>query len=375
MPIYLGTTLIQGGAKKVEKKYVNFYDYDGTLLYSYTLDEAKSLSVLPNAPKHDTLEFESWNWTLEEVQNNNSPVNIGANYITKDRSTKLYVRVRDNSLTSTPLSKLYLRFTGVMTIDWGDGTVETFDSPTTQDFVHAYSYTGDAVISLSVEGGTISFLPNGNYASYRISPEDATYTPGCCPVKLIECGSNIWFGNNSFVNSTMEHIAMSNTVDMEWHGVNCQYLKAYVMPISQSTQAWKARLFDSSSRLEFLSFPKTMLDQDRRYSLTTNCLEDLMIPWGNNVGDGFTNASFPKTKRIICTRDCSSTYQIFTEGHWMALEDVYMLEQTQVPTMQKYGGYAYMSRAKIHIPSSMYSAFLANEDWAVFADNLIPEDV
>ena len=41
----------------VSLKDVNFYDYDGTLVASYTLSEAQALTALPNGPTHEGLIF------------------------------------------------------------------------------------------------------------------------------------------------------------------------------------------------------------------------------------------------------------------------------------------------------------------------------
>ena len=42
------------GQSSASPKEVNFYDYDGKLLYSYTLAEAQSLAALPAAPDHSS---------------------------------------------------------------------------------------------------------------------------------------------------------------------------------------------------------------------------------------------------------------------------------------------------------------------------------
>jgi dTDP-4-dehydrorhamnose reductase len=42
---------------QLDYKDVNFYDYDGTLLYAYTKDEALALEALPKAQKHEGLLF------------------------------------------------------------------------------------------------------------------------------------------------------------------------------------------------------------------------------------------------------------------------------------------------------------------------------
>ena len=48
-------------------KDINFYDYDGTLLFAYTFDEAKQLTMLPTPPEKDLLIFDGWTHTLEDI--------------------------------------------------------------------------------------------------------------------------------------------------------------------------------------------------------------------------------------------------------------------------------------------------------------------
>lgn len=47
---------------------VNFFDYDGTLLYAYTWEEAKELTELPELPRHSDLDVRGWNYTLEDIK-------------------------------------------------------------------------------------------------------------------------------------------------------------------------------------------------------------------------------------------------------------------------------------------------------------------
>lgn len=46
---------------------VRFFDYDGTLLYAYSWEEAKNLAELPALPVHDGLEVREWNYTLDDI--------------------------------------------------------------------------------------------------------------------------------------------------------------------------------------------------------------------------------------------------------------------------------------------------------------------
>ena len=53
---------------EVKRNDVNFFDYDGTLLYSYSWEDAKNLTELPEAPSHEDMNFVEWNYTLEDIK-------------------------------------------------------------------------------------------------------------------------------------------------------------------------------------------------------------------------------------------------------------------------------------------------------------------
>ncbi len=72
----MGTTS-GGGDEGLKRNDVNFFDYDGTLLYAYTWEEAKALTELPPLPVHDGLEVREWNYTLEDIKAQGTETNIG----------------------------------------------------------------------------------------------------------------------------------------------------------------------------------------------------------------------------------------------------------------------------------------------------------
>lgn len=72
---------------------INFWDYDGTLLYSWTLAELAKKTELPPLPSHDGLICQGWNWTLQDIKDAGRELDIGALYITDDGKTRLYVDV------------------------------------------------------------------------------------------------------------------------------------------------------------------------------------------------------------------------------------------------------------------------------------------
>jgi len=98
MPTKIGS--IAGGGSEAEWKDVNFIDYDGKNLYSYTAQEALNLSALPELPNRSSegLTCQEWNYTLEEVKanvNSCGKCTVGATYTTTDGKTHLFITIRD----------------------------------------------------------------------------------------------------------------------------------------------------------------------------------------------------------------------------------------------------------------------------------------
>ena len=142
-----------GTTSDVAMKDVNFYDYDGTLVASYTLAEAQALTTLPDGPTHDGLTFQGWNWSLEKIHALTRPMNVGAMYITDDGATRLHIRIATVGRMTVPLYIGQTVANGV-SIDWGDGSeAETLAGTGNVNATHTYAEPGDYIISLIPQDG------------------------------------------------------------------------------------------------------------------------------------------------------------------------------------------------------------------------------
>ena len=153
--VIIGT--MEGGGEPVQSKDVNFIDYDGTVLHSYTVAEAAALTALPPLPSHDGLICQGWNWTLADIKALGRAVTVGAMYITDDGKTRIYIHLEEGRTSP----KLGCCPKGTVTVDWGDGTTPDTLTGTSVSTVkwtptHEYSAAGDYVIKLSVSG-SVSF--------------------------------------------------------------------------------------------------------------------------------------------------------------------------------------------------------------------------
>ena len=159
MPAEIESIQTGGGASPSAKwNDVTFIDYDGSVLYSYSLGEAQELTELPALPTHDGLVCQGWNWTLEAIKVLNRPVTVGAMYITDDGATRLHIRIATVDRMTVPLHIGQTVANGV-SIDWGDGSAaETLAGTGNKNTTHTYAEPGDYMISLMPKNGcTLSF--------------------------------------------------------------------------------------------------------------------------------------------------------------------------------------------------------------------------
>ena len=197
-----------GGGTSSSLSDVNFYDYDGTLLYSYTIAEVNLLTELPQPPTHDGLTFQGWNYSLESVQAATRRMDVGATYITSDGKTRLYISVPANSELGLPPPRnqvpIYFQQTVAngVTIDWGDGSpAETLSGTGDANTTHTYATAGDFVISLSPVDGCELELGTGSSSYCVMGSTGNNGKVYCNMLKRVEVGSSVTsIGGNAFYN-------------------------------------------------------------------------------------------------------------------------------------------------------------------------------
>lgn len=299
------------------KKDVNFYDYDGTLLYSYTVEEAQSLTELPPLPNQPGLICQGWNYDLEIIKSYNGAVNIGATYITNDGKTRLYIKIAAEGRMTVPLYFSQTVAKGV-TIDWGDGSsTETLTGTGNKNTSHTYSSIGDYVISLEVTSGTLGL--GHNSSSYCIMGSLNSYPfsvrPYCNMIQKVEIGNSITsISAYTFYNChSLASIAIPNNVTSigayAFH--YCCPLASIVIPkgvvsigdqafsychslaniiISNSVTSVGDTLFNSCHSITSIILPKSVASA---YGILNGCavLTNIVIPYGTTSIGGYAFSS------------------------------------------------------------------------------------
>lgn len=142
-----------------EPKDVNFYDYDGTLVYAFSAEDFTNLSDMPANPAHEGLTAQGWNWTLAGAKafvSTYGGLDIGQLYNPSDGNGFLEVEIIDTTVPAKIIG-----FGKGTEIDWGDGST----TPCTQNrstYTHTYAATGSYIIKFIANGKTFWLSGTGN---------------------------------------------------------------------------------------------------------------------------------------------------------------------------------------------------------------------
>lgn len=258
----------------VEEKDVNFYDYDGTCLYAYTIAEAQALTELPPLPSHEGLICQGWNWTIEQVTALQFPMDIGALYTTDDGWSRFYLDVPVE--TTIELCCRTSNRPDLVTYDWGDGSAQ--ETPVAVDTTicsgsHTYA-PGKYILRIfsTAPGFTIGrnsyvnlFNVTGSPASnmlYKAEIADGTYLfatfYGCARLETVSLPNGIRLNNSEFRNCpNLKAVIFPQSVTSLSNSC-CQSSNIGVISLSPTIQRFSGGAFRYSSNRRKIGLPEGM---------------------------------------------------------------------------------------------------------------------
>ncbi len=241
------------GSSGDEYKPIRFYDYDGTLLYSYTFEELDQLEALPAFPTHEGLIGEGWNWSLEDLKAEGKEINVGPMFMTDNGATRLYMEL-DECLLQVAVNFFQNVPHGVK-VDWGDGSPldsgSGISTTTAVCLKHTYAEPGEYVLQLIPQEDTqITFKAGSTtYGSpfFSTTNDYREDIPLMQSVKKMEMGKNI---------KTMNSYCF------------CRFYNLESVTIPQYLNCSSGNgIFSMSQKLKFFAFP-TSTTYVTNYSFT-----------------------------------------------------------------------------------------------------------
>ena len=329
---------------------VNFYDYDGTILYSYTVEEVQALTELPPLPTQPGLVCQGWNYDLATIKSCNRPVNVGATYITDDGKTRLYIRIAAEGRMTVPLYFQQTVSNGV-TIDWGDGnTTQTLSGTGNVNTTHTYSTIGDYVISLDVGNGCTLVLGYGS-SSYCIM--GSTSNNGrvyCNMLQKVEIGNNVTsIGTSAFSD--------------------CYSLASVVIPNSVTSIGNNAFYYCYS--LASIVIPNSVTSIDNYAFSYCHSLASIVIPDSvTSIGSGAFYYCYSLASITIPNSVTKIGTSAFKYCYGIAIYD--FTSHTSVPTLSSTNAFSSIpSDCKIRVPAALYDEWKSATNWSTYASQIV----
>ena len=363
-----------GGASTSSKPNdVTFIDYDGAILYSYSLEEAQALTELPTLPTHDGLVCQGWNWTLAAIKALNRPVTVGAMYITDDGATRLHIRIATVGRMTVPLYIGQTVANGV-SIDWGDGSAaETLAGTGNVDTSHTYAEPGDYVISLMPQGEcTLSF--GSGSSSYCVM--GSTRNKGrvyCNMLQDVSIGKNVTsIGTYVFSNCfSLASITIPDGVTSIGGNAfgNCYSLASITIPDGVTSIGGNA--FSNCFSLASITIPDGVTSIGTYvfgncYSLASITIPDGVTSIGGNAfGNCYSLASITIPDGVTSIGDNAFHYCTGMRYYdFSACTDIPSLTSTSALK-------SIPSDCQLLIPSALFDEWSTATNWATYASHMV----
>ena len=403
---------------------ITFYDYDGTIVTSWTLAELVTKTALPDYPSHEGLTCQGWNWSLADLKTTNSKMNVGAMYITDDGKTRIYIRLEEGR--TSPM--LGVCPNGTVTVDWGDGTTPdtlTGTSTTTVKWTpnHAYAAPGEYVIKLTVDGAvgfySSSSSSEGSGILRYLSGSDNRNHVYQNSVQRIEIGNGVTsIGGSAFSGCySLTSITIPDSVTSIAYDafISCYSLTSITIPDSVTSIANNA--FRHCYSLSSITIPNGVTSIGGSAFSGCYSLASITIPNGVtriessvfNSCSSLTSITIPDSVKSIADdafRSCSSLSSItipngVTSIARNAFSGCYSLASitipngvtriessvfyncysvafydfsnyTSVPTLSNTNAFTKIpADCQIRVPASLVDAWKAATNWATYANYIV----
>ena len=390
-----------GGTKPGAPGDITFYDYDGTIVTSWTLEELAAKTALPDYPSHEGLTCQGWNWSLADLKTTNRKINVGAMYITDDGKTRIYIRLEEGR--TSPM--LGVCPNGTVTVDWGDGTTPdtlTGASTTTIKWTpnHAYAAPGEYVIKLTVDG-TMGFYGNfsssGCSAILRYSSSDdnrnRVYRNS---VQKIEIGNGVTsigdFAFDSCYSLTSITIPDSVTSIGDYAFSRCSSIESITIP--DSVTSIRGNAFRDCSSIESITIPDSVTSIGGSAFRNCSSLASITIPDGvTSIGNyefancySLSSITIPNGVTSIGDSAFESCYSLasitmpdgvtsigeFAFGSCYCAAFYDFTACTTVPALASTEVFSYISvDCQIRVPAALVDEWKAATNWSTYADYIV----
>lgn len=343
-------------APKPTPKDINFYNYDGELLFAYTIEEMQTLENLPTPPTDDKLQLVEWNYTLDELKQIVIGLDVSGTWATISGNTEIDKEFNAVSGYNSRISLYNNDADRTFTVTWIDGTQESHSFVGSYAFEHTYAEDTSGTEIVQISGGSTSYCLYGNFNNRLSAFEANNNVNGTAnfSVKAVRLG-NFAVINNQYSNSPL---------------CNCKRIDYLTQSyFDNSTMFTENDLF--GTELKNLNLPNG-------YTGLSNYV------FANNYCTSLQNYFLPKTitsinyqmfsnntnvAKIFIPKNASHINTFAFRVCWAKLFDFSAF--TTIPTLDVEVFANISPFAKIVVPDELYDQWIIAENWSAYVQYII----
>ena len=379
---------------------VTFYDYNGTIVHSFTKEEFLALDSMPENPVHEGLVAQGWNYSLEDARDYVSKygkLNIGQMYTTASGATEIDIELTEGRTTPT----LGICPNGTVTVDWGDGSTDTVSGTSLTTLVntrHAYASAGRYTIKLTTSD-SFAIIGDTSYSSQLLWDQKAasfsTNRGYHNAIKAVRIGKNTSIGQNAFHGCmSLNSISIPNSVTSigKQAFLYCTLLNSVTIPknvisigqqaflscfalnsisIPKSVTSIDQQAFHGCMSLSSVSIPESVTSIGIRGFSSCNSLSSVVIPESiTRIDDSVFSSCFSLSSIVIPNSITSMGVYAFNDCLSMA---GYHLKPTTPPMISSNTFNYIPSDCIIYIPRGSLAAYQSAQYWSTYASQMVEE--
>lgn len=349
---------------KAPENDVNFIDYDGSILYSYSADDFLNLTEMPANPSHEGLVAKGWGWTLEEAKDfvtRNGVHTLGQQYVTDNNRFRFHIKIDTETETGMTFG---VKIKGNSTIYWGDNNITETTSSTATVYSHLYTELNNYIVE--IENKTPSNQITVNTEKNPESIIEINFPESGFIIPSQPFTGSYFLEKYSYWDNPSFKLFFGGSVF--W---SCYSLKAAIYSPLQGDSAFAhctslERIAAATAQGETIEKANTSRAFQQCPSLKMGVLHNN----GRNINQYFCYEDFSLTKITLSPR--SSIYEN-AFYNCRKLKEVH-LKGSQVIGMSKTNAFYNLPKTcLIYVPMDLVDAYKNATNWSTYASQIVGE--
>ena len=364
-----------GGASEND---VNFYDYDGSIVASYTAAQFAALEEMPENPDHtdEGLTSQGWNWSLADAKTyvaKYGKLNIGQMYVPTDGKTHVFINIpEDDPSYETTLYFGHTTESGQTVIDWGDGSpTETASGESAAEHSHIYANPGKYEVTLDTVSGVMSVIGTGNGMTETHFAGPGNYARNHRRIEKIHLASTVSIGQYAFdYCSDLRSVTIPEGVTSigDFAFQICNALRSITIP--ESVTSIGSYAFSNCFFFQSITIPESVTSIGDRAFYDCRALQSITIP-ESVTSIGQYAVSTCRALQSITIPESVTSIGSYAFNNCSATTNYHI--RPPVPPTQSNAFYNIPTDTVFYVPANSLNTYKTANNWSTYADRMVAE--